>query len=347
MKQGPHPFRLAETGSTEVSLLRTFLSSPSEFRSGEVLARQHGISRVAVWKRIESLKSDGYSFEAARRKGYRLSNPPPRPTAAGILARMDPALALRAVRLFASHPSTNEAALRLLAEGAEAPFACVTRIQPGGKGRRGRSWAGATEGNVYATVAFRPEASPQSMALLPIRAGLNLCRRLSVETGLALRMKWPNDLLLDDRKAAGMLAESTIETDRVTALVFGLGLNVNLSREEIPSELRDKATSLAIAAGKLLDLERITAAALEEILRAGRECAAGVDEDRLADDWDSFAAYRNEAVEILSPDGPKTAGVLTGIDRSGSLLLRTHEGALRSFRAGDVSLRSDSGARKR
>lgn len=325
--------------SPEVLILRALLDAGDKYLSGQALAGRLGLSRVAVWKRIETLKLRGHAIEAVRRRGYRLAALAPEPTEAGILAGIDPEFGLRSLVLAADSPSTNDEAARLLAAGEEAPFACLTRRQPGGKGRRGRSWSGASEGNLYASLAFRPDIHPRSLHLLPIRAGLHICRRLALVTGLRPGLKWPNDLLLGGKKVAGMLAESTLETDRVTALVFGIGLNVNLSRDDLPGDLRSTATSLAIEAGRPFPLEPIAAAVLEEILRAEGECRLGVDEDRLADDWAELACFQGEPVEIRGGDGSVQTGTLAGIDRTGSLLLRAENGVLQSHRAGDVSLR--------
>ncbi len=326
--------------SPEVHILRALLEAGQEYLSGETLAVRLGISRVAVWKRIETLKRRGHSIEAVRRRGYHLAAPSPEATEAGILARIRAETGLRSLFLAADSPSTNDEAARLLAGGEEAPFACLTRRQPGGKGRRGRTWSGASEGNLYATVAFRPDVHPHTLRLLPIRAGLHICRRLAAGTGLRPRLKWPNDILLGGKKIAGMLAESTLETDRVTALVFGIGLNVNLSRGDLPRDLRATATSLSIEAGRSFPLEPIAAAVLEEILLAERECRLGLDEDRFADDWAELACFQGEPVEIRSADGLVRSGTLAGIDRAGSLLLRSDNGSLQAYQAGDVSLRA-------
>ncbi|MFP4353166.1 MAG: biotin--[acetyl-CoA-carboxylase] ligase [Puniceicoccaceae bacterium] len=326
--------------SSEVLILRALLGAGTGFLSGEALAGRLGISRVAVWKRIETLKRRGHAIEAVRRRGYRLVSPAPEPTEAGILARVGEGFGLRSLVLRADSPSTNDDAARLLAAGEEAPFACLTRRQPGGRGRRGRAWSGASEGNLYASLAFRPDVHPRALHLLPIRAGLHICRRLGSETGLRPGLKWPNDILLGGKKIAGMLAESTLETDRVTALVFGVGLNVNLSRDDLPEDLRATATSLAIEAGRAFALEPIAAAVLEEVLRAERGCRLGLDEDRLADDWAELACHQGETVEIRGGDGSVRTGTLAGIDRAGSLLLRAGDGTIQSYRAGDVSLRA-------
>lgn len=330
---------VATPDSNEVRILRALLDAGEGFVSGQDLASSLRISRVAVWKRIEGLKRRGHDFEAVRRRGYRLRSFPDRPTASGVFARLPAGAHLRRLYLAESSPSTNDDAARLLASGEEAPLACLTRRQPGGKGRRGRSWSGDEEGNLYASLGFRPDASPRFLSLLPIRSGLSVCALLRGATGLDLRLKWPNDLLAGGRKVGGMLAESTVETNHVTGLVFGIGLNVNLSREQLPPALRETATSLAIEAGRRFDLSRIAALVLDGILGATEECLGGIDEERLAEDWAEFASFQGERVEVNDGDGTRAEGYQAGIDRSGALLLRTDDDRLRSFRAGDVSMR--------
>lgn len=333
--------KTVQFNSPAVMILRALRAHDGGFVSGEHLAQSLKLSRVAIWKRIEKLRNEGHPISAVRRKGYQMQSHGSPPTAAGILSRTTPDSGLQSLYYFEDSPSTNDAAMKLLAGGVRAPFACVTRRQPGGKGRRGRSWIGDSTGNVYTTLATRPMISPRMVGLLPIRVGLNLCRRLSAETSLPIRLKWPNDLLLHEKKIAGMLAESTFETDRITSLVFGVGLNANLPREDLAPEIRESATSLSIESQRIWDLEGLTAAVTEEVLQAIDECSRGIDENRMADDWKTFAAYQGEAVSVTENDNRAIQGTLAGIDRSGSLLLRTGDGSLRSFRAGDVSLRKE------
>lgn len=325
--------------SPDVQILRALLQDPEEFLSGQTLATQLGISRVAVWKRLENLKKLGFSLEAIRNRGYRLKGRPSHATEAGILAQIAPPTKLRSLSLSDESKSTNSDVLRLLAEEAEAPLACATRRQPGGRGRRGRPWNGDFDGNVYASVGFRPQISPRQLGLLTIWTGLRLCRRLYRETQLPIQLKWPNDLYLMGRKFAGILSESTFETERITSLVIGTGMNVNMRGDEIPASIQNIATSLAVEAGQMFPIDTITAAVIEETILAVQDCVNGIDEDRLADEWDTFACFLGEDVYVHQSESDKISGTLIGIDRSGALLLKESSGNLRTFRAGDVSLR--------
>jgi len=330
--------------SPDVQILRRLLAAGDAFCSGEELAAQLSLSRVAVWKRLEKLKHRGFAIEAVRRKGYRLTGLPPHSTDVGILSHLPEDAGLATLTLLETSPSTNNEVLQSLATGTPVPLACLTRRQPAGKGRRGRSWAGDFPGNLYGSIGFRPNLPPGRLSLLTLWAGLRICRRIATLTGLPVQLKWPNDLVLGGRKLAGILAESTLETDRITALVIGIGMNINMTEKDFPAELRSLATSLRIESGKSFPLDSLIAHVLSEILGAMRDCEAGIDEDRLSDEWEARACYLGQPVFILDSEGGKTEGTLAGIDRSGALLLRTTGGSLQSFRAGDVSLRSQSSA---
>ncbi len=327
--------------SPDVRILRALRGESDGFCSGQKMADVLGMSRVAIWKRLENLKKQGFAIEGVRKRGYRLIGAPEVASAAGILSHLSERTDLRELTLLDTSASTNNDILRLLATGAEAPLACITRRQPGGRGRRGRTWSGDCEGNLYGSLGFRPDLHPRHISLLTLWTGLRICRRIGEETGLPLRLKWPNDLLLHGRKVAGILSESTLETERVTALVIGVGMNINMTAADFPDDIRPTATSLRIEAGKKLPLDRIIAAVIEEILGSMADCITGIDEDRLADEWERLACFLGETVVIYGSDGDPCEGTLAGIDRAGSLLVRLRTGGLQSFRAGDVSLRPE------
>jgi len=326
--------------SPDVQILRSLLKDGTNFQSGQELASQLGMSRVAIWKRLVNLRKKGIEIEAVRRKGYRLQSLPDYATETGIFAHLPGNSGLAQLTLLESTKSTNDEVQRSLAHGETTPLACITRRQPGGKGRRGRSWSGDQEGNIYASLGFRPDIHPRQMSLLPIWSGLRLCARITKLTDLKIRLKWPNDLLIEGKKVAGMLAESTVETDRITSLIFGVGINVNLSEEQIPPELRKQATSLAVAAGHTFSLDPLIAAVIEELLTAMRECVHGIDEDVLADEWEKYACYLREPVHVIESNDSIHEGKMVGIDRAGCLLLRDSSGRLLSYHSGDVSLRA-------
>ncbi len=325
----------------EIILLRELLAHDHEHVSGEKLARLMGISRVAVWAQLQKLETLGYRFEAVRRLGYRMLATPPRLHAPLIQARL--------VRL--PHPphlvcldqvdSTNSEAERRLAAGEPVPLVILARAQTHGRGRRGRPWHSAANGNLYATFVFRPELEPAALQDFTLWMGLNLCELVANFCRLTPGLKWPNDLYLGGRKAGGMLTEARVDADQVRDLVFGLGLNVNSQPADFPPVLRRTATSLAEAAGEPADLNKLAAAVIGRIGAAYHDFVDGSYRARFAGLWTRYDILRDRPVTVVQ--GHRTVrGTATGIDAEGSLLVRLDSGRTERFRAGEVTLGKDA-----
>lgn len=311
--------------------------------SGEQLATTTGMSRVAVWKRLQKLKEEGFQISSGKRSGYRLSKEPSAISPFAITAHLPPSTPLISLYFTESSRSTNSDAQEKLAQDSPAPFACLTRKQTNGRGRLGRSWYSNETGGLCLTLGFRPLCPPAKIQLLSLWCGIRLCRCLRNTLNLPVMIKWPNDLWIEGKKIAGILAEATYEADRVNGLVFGIGLNVNTSEKDFPPELAEVATSLRIASqGKSLPINKIAAGLISEILAAYEDCMNGIDEDVLSDLWSEYACFLNEPIRIITSTGETHQGTFTGIDRAGSLILRSHSGTLQTFRSGDVSLRPPS-----
>jgi len=322
-----------------VRLLRLLHRAGEDSVSGQAMADGLGCSRAAVWKRLSQLREIGYTIDAAPRRGYRLAAGPEDWTAPGILARLPESTPLEWLEVFEEIGSTNDEALRRLVGPERAPFACLTRVQPRGKGRRGRAWQGQARGNFYGTLGLRPDLSPEKLRLFPLLAGLRLADLFRERFGVAAELKWPNDLLLRGRKVAGILCESVADGERAHALAVGLGCNLNAPTEGLPAELRAHATSLAEERGRPVDTEEFAASVLEVLLGVWETIRReGAAEGEVADLWPRLAAYRDQPVRILRETDAEE-GILAGIDATGALLLRRSDGSLRSFHAGDVSLR--------
>lgn len=328
-------------GDPSVRLLRLLREAGEGSVSGQAMADGLGCSRAAVWKRLSQLREIGYTIEAAPRRGYRLRARPEDWTAPGILARLPDSVPLEWLEVFDEIGSTNDEALRQLVGQERAPFACLTRVQPRGKGRRGRTWQGQARGNFYGTLGLRPDLPPDRLRLFPLLAGLRLAELFRERYGVPAELKWPNDLLLGGRKVAGILCESVADGERTRSLAVGLGCNLNAPTEDLPEELRAGATSLAEERGEQVDAEEFAASVLAVLLGAW-ETVEGQGESgaeaAVAELWPQLAAYQDQPVRLLRETGAEE-GILAGIDAAGALLLRRPDGSLRSFHAGDVSLR--------
>jgi len=322
------------------SILRAFLDAEGEAVSGDRLARELGVSRVAVWARLARLRREGFRFTASPRKGYRLTATPRSLHTALIDAHLRRLRVHLPCEVLPEVDSTNSEAERRLAEGAEAPFAVVALRQTAGRGRLGRRWHSEQTGNLYLSLAFRPFIETARLSPFTLWMGLALCAHLESRHGIHLGLKWPNDLLDSrGRKVAGMLTEARVDADRVRDLVFGLGLNIG----ERPEELRGLASSLREAGGAALDPSEVAAGVIGALSAA----------------WDAFedGSFRRGFLRLharhdclagkrvrVTLRGKPLSGVAEGVDESGALLLRLANGKRTAVSSGEVTLRTGRAA---
>ncbi|HEY8519571.1 MAG TPA: biotin--[acetyl-CoA-carboxylase] ligase [Gammaproteobacteria bacterium] len=310
-------------------------------RSGEELASAFGVSRAAVWKHVRKLEDWQVEVRAAPGRGYRLERPIDLLDRAALAETLERRLG-GAVRLevHTELPSTNA---RLL-EAAPPPLgvsnACIAEYQTAGRGRRGRRWRTPLGAGLCLSVAWQFERTPPDLPALSLAAGVVARRVLAAEAGVDAALKWPNDLVWDERKLGGILVEMTAEAQGACHVVIGLGLNVSMPPALLAavSDWPRGAVDLAIATGGSPPSRTALAAALVEALH--RLCA-GYAHSGFApylDDWRAADYLRGRRVAIDEPQGPVT-GVALGIEPSGALLIETDAGERRRVIAGDVSVR--------
>lgn len=322
--------------TAEHVILRELLAREPEWVSGAALAAKLGVSRVAVWQHMEKMRAAGFAFEAQRARGYRLMRRPS--TLHGTLIETQLKVRPRnfSLLILDEVDSTNDEAARQLGAGRVAPFAVLARRQTRGRGRFGREWHSAANGNLYSSFAFRPRVAPERMQTFTLWMGVNVCELLENFAGVAPGLKWPNDLLFNGRKAGGMLTEARVDADQIRDLVFGLGLNVNSPADAWPGELARRAISLAEVTGAPLDLNRLAAALIGRVLLAYDAFTGGRHADTFADLWNRYDVLRGRHATLLE-GGRRHHGTVMGIDDEGALLLRDN-GRTHRFRAGEVTI---------
>lgn len=327
----------SRTAPPETVILAELIAAEPEFVSGSALAKKLGISRVAIWQHMEKLREQGFTFEAVRARGYRLTARPAGLSAALVQAYRRDRAGDFPLQLLAEIDSTNDEAARQLAAGKDAPFAIIARRQTKGRGRFGRVWHSEANGNLYASFAFRPRLEPARMQMFTLWMGANVCELIASFCRTTPGLKWPNDLLFDGRKAGGMLTEARMDADQIRDLVFGLGLNVNSPADGWPADLADRAVSLAEHTHHPVDLNKLTAALVGRVLQAYDRFVDGSYSKTFADLWNRYDVLRNRPVAVLTPT-QRVAGIAVGIDDEGSFVVRTEKGRTERFRAGEVTL---------
>jgi len=316
-------------------ILKLFHDHPGEFVSGARISETLGVSRTAVWKQISQLRLLGYRIEAVTSRGYRLEAGPDRLLAEELRARLDTALIGREIQCLDEIDSTNLRLMELAEQGAGEGLVLFADRQTAGKGRLGRRWESPGGVNLYLSVLLRPQIQPWHAPQLTFLSAVAVARAIEQVTGLQPRVKWPNDLLLAQCKVAGLLNEMSAETDAVHCVVLGIGINVNMRREQFPADLRYPATSLLLETGQNVSRLELAAALLQELDRLySRFRHEGI--APLLDAWRTLCDLVGRRVRV-SGAGPELQGLVTGIDDEGALLLELPDGGQERILAGDVS----------
>src|SRR6185369_1092234 len=215
-------------------------------------------------------------------------------------------------------------------EGAEEGTTLIADFQSGGKGRLGRIWASPQGVNLYCSVILRPEIKPVAAPQLTFLSAVAVARAIERLTDLKPRIKWPNDILIEGKKVAGLLNEMSAETDKVNFVVLGIGVNINMRAEQFPADLRHPATSLFLEAGKTISRTVFTRALLEELDDLYREfIREGYAPVRKA--WLEKSRLEGAFVTVTD-NGLSRSGRVRGIDEYGALILENGEQIL----SGDV-----------
>jgi BirA family biotin operon repressor/biotin-[acetyl-CoA-carboxylase] ligase len=319
------------------SEILTALRSASERVSGADLAEQLGVSRAAVWARIEELRSLGYDIEASPHSGYRLMHAPDVLHADDLLSRLGKTRTVgRDIRVFQETTSTNDIIDKLAHDGVKEGVVVFAESQTKGRGRLGRKWVSPARRGLWFSVLLRPRLRPQAVTQLTIAAATALVRAIRSQTGLAPEIKWPNDVYLRGKKVAGILTEMNGEIDTVKYVILGIGLDVNLGANEFPADLRKLATSLKIESGEPLDRAELAAEILRELDRDYTRVCTGQFE-AVAAEWEERCNTIGRSVAIAVGDR-RLQGRAESIDADGALLLRTQHGHLERILSGNVTL---------
>lgn len=306
-----------------------------DFVSGEEMSKKLGITRAAIWKKIKILRGAGYKIQASTAKGYKLIKTPEFSVEElRTLIRGDIG---REIIFFESIGSTNTAALELAEKGAPHGTVVIADRQTKGKGRLGRTWVSPPKKNIYMSVILRPELEPKDATLLTIMTAVSCAKGVMKSTGLKAEIKWPNDLMISNKKLGGILTEMKSDPDGIVFAVIGIGINVNSkTKKDFPPDIRGIATSIKEELGKIQSRTFIIAEILKELehwykvlLNEGRK--------PLFDEWKRLSSTLGRKVRVTAGDNVFT-GVAEDIDKGGMLILRLPSGMLKKISSGDLTM---------
>jgi BirA family biotin operon repressor/biotin-[acetyl-CoA-carboxylase] ligase len=312
--------RMLRRGSVMTDpLYRLLAERPGNVVSGEQIAERLGVSRAAVWKRIRALRGVGYVIEGTRGVGYRLTGRPDRIDAGELRGLLLPGGPWREIVVLDATDSTNSRAMEMAENGAPHGTLVFADSQSGGRGRLGRHWLSPPGKNLYVSLLLRPDIPVAAVPRLSLVAGVALAD-MAEELGVPGWLKWPNDLYIGERKAAGILSEMASDLDRVRHVTVGVGINVNMEEADFPADLRDRATSLRMHSDRPFRRVEVLARFLDAFGGRYQEFLAG-GFAALRPGWERRDFLRGRRVRVRSGE-TSVWGEACGVDEGGALLFR-------------------------
>lgn len=325
----------------KTSILRMIRQS-SGYVSGQSLCEALGVSRTAVWKYVNQLKEEGYEFDAVSNKGYRIVKYPDIITREEIESMLPEGLAVTNVVYYHETDSTNTRAKQAAEDGEKSGTLFITECQTGGRGRRGRTWESPAGSGIWMSLLLRPEIKPFDASMLTIVAAMGMKDAIEEiigggtgQGGIHCKIKWPNDIVLGDRKICGMLTEMSAETDWINYVVIGIGVNVNTT--EFDDSIKDTASSILLQTGSSVKRSDVVVAFARHFSRYYDEFLKECNLSGLADDYNKALINVGRDVKIVERDGSFVAKAV-GIDETGSLIVEKDGDTIRIV-AGEVSVR--------
>jgi len=313
------------------SVLHFLRANRTHFLSGEEISRRLKVSRSAVWKEIQTLRHLGYEIEAQPHWGYRLAQIPDKLFADELSVELDTGIVGRAILSYEQLDSSNDAVFKLGEQG-QAEGACIfAEFQKKGRGRLGRVWEAPKGKNILFSCLLRPKIAPSQAAKITLMVALSVVKTIRSHTGKSVGIKWPNDIVYDEKKCCGILTEMSAELDRVNFIVVGVGLNVNAENEELPKG----AASMKSLTGKSYNRVEIARDLLRRIDADYARFRSGHAKE-LADEWEEYSATSGRRVTATLLDRT-LHGQALGIDADGALWIRTDSGLQERIVTGDVT----------
>jgi BirA family biotin operon repressor/biotin-[acetyl-CoA-carboxylase] ligase len=324
-----------------------FLKKKSGYISGEEISNHLKISRQALWKHIQELRDAGYDIVAVPHLGYRMISAPDRLYPCEIACGLNTRFIGKKISYFDTVSSTMDVAIQLGIQGAGEGTLILAEAQTRGRGRLARGWFSPKHKGIYASLILRPQILPNSAPILTLLAAVSICEAIKEVAGLDTRIKWPNDILIHNKKLGGILTELNAEMDITRFIVIGIGLNVNNDKKQ----LIEGATSLKAEKKEDINpafpsgpsyisrkggVNRISL--LQEILRR-IEINYLLFQERdtrvIINKWRDYGITLGKRVKVICQK-KHLEGEAVDIDSDGGLLIRKDSGLIEKVMAGDV-----------
>ncbi len=337
------------------------LKESDGFVSGQQISDRFGVSRTSIWKAVRQLTDMGYEIEAVRNRGYRLLSEPDLLTEDSVEDQLQTEWAGRPVLVLDLVDSTNNEVKRRAEDGAAEGMLVISEEQTAGRGRRGRIWSSERGSGIFMSLLLRPDIEPGRASMLTLVMGMavrdaieEICsgseesgeggpKEPAEGTGISdladIRIKWPNDIICDNKKVSGILTEMSAEPDCIHYVVIGIGINVH--NPDFSGETAETAVSLYQQTGTHFSRAGLIALCMKRFEEYAPIFFETQDMSGLMDRYNAFLINRGREVRAFEGER-EYVGTARGINSRGELLVDTPEGT-KAVSAGEVSVRGVCG----
>lgn len=327
-------------GHMKEKILRILKDNPEDFISGEAISEQFNVSRSAVWKHINTLKEEGYEIESQSRKGYRLVYSPDILTMSEVEEYLDTDFIGRNIHYYESLSSTNIKAKEIAVDGVEGTV-IISEEQTKGKGRLGRDWTSPSGKGIWMSIILKPKVDPTEVAKITL-IGAAAVQQALKEIGIASQIKWPNDIIIQNKKVCGILTEMSCELNRINYCIMGIGINVNLDGKDFQGELENKATSLKVATEKEINRKLLLGKILNNFEKLYLPFSETGDMLKTIKISRENSILIGKEVRIIKGEDEKIGRALD-IDEEGRLIVEFENRIIEPIFSGEVSVRGING----
>ncbi|MFW6270961.1 MAG: biotin--[acetyl-CoA-carboxylase] ligase [Bacillota bacterium] len=316
-----------------LEIVKLLHQNPDSFVSGQELSDKLGVSRTTISNYIKDLRHKGYKIKSKTNKGYKLLKSPDMIIPEEILWKLSTEKIGKNIKFYNEIDSTNEKA-KEIAGKVPGGTVILTEKQKKGKGRRGREWYSPAGSGLWFSIILYPDFQPDKAPMLTVLAALSVEESLD-DMNIATDIKWPNDIILNNKKIAGILSELNAEIDQINYAVVGIGINVN--QDSFPQNLKDIASSLKIETGKNIDRVNLLNNIFYSFERYYKMLLSDKEEELLKI-WKNKLKCLNKRV-VIDSNGKIYRGKAVDVSLKGELVIKDEKGKEHSFWTGDTSLK--------
>lgn len=305
--------------------------------SGEELAKSLSVSRAAVWKAINSLRSEGYNIKASTNRGYQLTKENDLLSSEGIRLYLNNKYKDNFIKVYKTIDSTNQEAKKLLID-EEIPHGSVliSEEQTAGRGRFGRNFFSPSKKGIYMSIILRPNIELDSAIHITTSAAVAVCRVIENSTRKFPKIKWVNDIFLNHRKICGILTEAVgnFESGRVESVVVGIGINFKSAGEDFPEDIKNIAGSIFQGEEPNITRNQLVAEILNELF----EMCNDLNDESIMKEYKALSFVIGKEVSFMK-NNMLRRGKAIDISDDGALIVEFENGEKDYLNSGEISIK--------